>query len=122
MYGLSKGMIGVHLMVDGVTAKPVDKEKVDFILRDLPPRIDMHILDGPHVVEGVPENPGVTGIEVIDKSHIAIHTFTENNTISIDVYSCKAFNAKKVVDYLKTHIDFTEMTTRTLTREVVTQV
>ena len=106
-------------MVDGITAKPVTKETVQHILTDLPSKIDMHILDGPHVMEGVPENPGITGIEVIDKSHIAIHTFTENNTISIDVYSCKTFNAKTVVEYLKKHIEFTEITTRTITREVI---
>lgn len=106
-------------MVDGKTSKPVTVETVKHILTDLPPRIDMTILEGPHVIQGVPENPGITGIEVIDKSHIAIHTFTENNTISIDVYSCKAFNAKTVVEYLKEHIEFKEITTRTITREII---
>jgi len=112
-------MIGIHLMVDGIIAQPVTMETVQYILTDLPSRIDMHILDGPHIMQGVPENPGITGIEVIDKSHIAIHTFTENNTISIDVYSCKAFNAKKAVEYLQKHIDFKEITTRTITREII---
>ncbi len=112
-------MIGIHLMVDGITAEPVTEETVQYILTDLPPRIDMHILDGPHVMQGVPENPGVTGIEVIDKSHIAIHTFTENNTISVDVYSCKPFNAKTVVEYLKKKIDFKAITARTITREII---
>ncbi len=106
-------------MVDGITAQPVTKKTVSHILTDLPPRIDMHILDGPHIMQGVPENPGITGIEVIDKSHIAIHTFTENNTISIDVYSCKAFNDKTVVEYLKKHITFKEITTRIITREII---
>ena len=79
----------------------------------------MNILDGPHLVKGVPENPGVTGIEVIDKSHIAIHTFDENNTISIDVYSCKPFNAKNAVEYLKKQIKFIEITSRIITREII---
>lgn len=113
------GMIGVHLMVDGETDGPVTAETVERILKDLPARIDMNILDGPYMVRGVPENPGVTGIEVIDKSHIAIHTFDENNTISIDVYSCKPFNAKKAVEYLKKHIKFMEITSRTITREII---
>ena len=110
-------MIGIHLMVDGVTANPIDEATIKHILVDLPPKIDMHILDGPHIVQGVPENPGITGIEVIDKSHISIHTFSETNTISVDVYSCKPFNAKKVLEYLKQHIEFKEITTRTKTRE-----
>jgi S-adenosylmethionine decarboxylase len=112
-------MIGIHLIVDGVTEGPVDAEVIEHILRDLPHRIDMHILDGPYVVKGVPENPGYTGIEVIDKSHIAIHSFDENNTISIDVFSCKPFNAKKAVEYLKEHIKFNQITTRVITREVI---
>ena len=112
-------MIGVHLIVDGETDGPVSAKIVEKILKDLPAKIDMSILDGPHVVQGVPENPGVTGIEVIDKSHIAIHTFDENNTISIDVFSCMPFNAKKVVEYLKEHITFVELTTRTITREII---
>lgn len=112
-------MIGVHLMVDGETDGSISSETVERILRELPARIDMNILDGPHVVKGVPENPGVTGIEVIDKSHIAIHTFDENNTISIDVYSCKPFNAKNAVGYLKEQIKFIEITSRTITREIM---
>jgi len=113
------GMIGIHLMVDGETDGPVSEETVERILRDLPAMIDMSILAGPYVVRGVPENPGVTGIEVIDKSHIAIHTFDENNTISIDVYSCKLFNAKNAVEYIKEQIKFMEITSRTITREII---
>ncbi len=112
-------MIGLHLIVDGTTNTPVSKETVSHILGELPGLIDMNILSGPYVVEGVPENPGVTGFVIIDKSHIAIHTFTETDTISVDVYSCKAFNAKKAVQYLQGKLDFKEMTTRTITREVI---
>ena len=106
-------------MIDGETTQEVSKEEIKHILTDLPPRIDMHILNGPHIMQGIPENPGYTGIEVIDKSHISIHTFTENNTISIDVYSCKPFNVKKVVEYIKNRIEFKEITTRTITREII---
>ena len=106
-------------MIDGETTREVSKDEIKHILTDLPPKIDMHILDGPYIIKGVTENPGYTGIEVIDKSHISIHTFTENNTISIDIYSCKPFNAKKVVQYIKKRIEFKEITTRTITREII---
>ena len=112
-------MIGVHLIVDGITEKPVHKDAVERILRELPGKIDMNILDGPYVVEGVPENPGYTGVEVIDKSHIAIHSFDETNAVSIDVYSSKPFNAKKTVEYLKENIKFNKITTRVITREII---
>jgi S-adenosylmethionine/arginine decarboxylase-like enzyme len=70
-------MIGLHLIVDGVTDGPVDREVIEGILRELPPRIEMCILAGPVVVRGRPDNPGWTGFVVIDKSHISVHTFDE---------------------------------------------
>lgn len=59
--------------------------------------IGMKILEGPIVVEGLPGNPGWTGFVVIDKSHIAIHTFSEGNKVSVDVFSCKPFE-KDIVE------------------------
>jgi S-adenosylmethionine decarboxylase len=111
-------MIGLHLMVDGVYSEPVDRDTVERILRELPSLIGMSILSGPYVVEGVPENPGWTGFVIIDKSHISVHTFTETDIVSIDVYSCKPFDSEKAVAYLKDVISFREVVTRTLTREV----
>jgi S-adenosylmethionine/arginine decarboxylase-like enzyme len=97
--------------------EPLDGDEVTFILNDLPGRIDMNILSGPTVVEGVPENPGWTGFVIIDKSHIAIHTFTANNTISVDVYSCKMFNEETVVEYLKKHIKFRKIHIEVISRD-----
>ena len=112
-------MIGLHLMVDGIYTRPVGRDTVERILRELPGLIDMSILLGPYVVEGVPGNPGWTGFVVIDKSHISVHTFTETSTVSIDVYSCKPFDAEKAVAYLKDMISFKEVYTRTLARDAM---
>ena len=113
-------MIGLHLMVDGIYTRPVGRDTVERILRELPGLIDMSILLGPYVVEGVPGNPGWTGFVVIDKSHISVHTFTETRTVSVDVYSCKPFDAEAALAYLQHAIHFGIMTTQTLTREVST--
>jgi S-adenosylmethionine decarboxylase len=109
-------MIGLHLLIDGVLEKPLNREDLLHILEVLPARIDMSILSGPVIVEGVPENPGWTGFVIIDKSHIAVHTFTANNTISIDVYSCKAFDKVKVVEFLNNHIKFGKFRTQLVPR------
>ncbi len=109
-------MIGEHLIVDGVMKHPIGRHEVENLLRELPPRIDMNILAGPVVVEGVPENPGWTGFVIIDKSHISIHTFDEGNLVSIDVFSCKPFDAERALRYIRSRISLTRVNSQTLTR------
>ena len=45
---------------------------------------------------------GITGIVLLAESHIAIHTWPENNYVAIDIYTCgdKA-SPKKALEYLK---------------------
>ena len=109
-------MIGVHLIVDGVMERQMEKHEVETLLRELPSRIDMNILAGPYVVEGVPHNPGWTGFVIIDKSHISIHTFDEGNLISIDVFSCKPFDAESALSYIRSRISLSKVNSQTLTR------
>jgi S-adenosylmethionine decarboxylase len=97
-------MIGVHLMLDGVFEPPFGKEEITEILLGLPSEIDMKILAGPIVVRGAEENPGWTGFVIIDKSHIAIHTFDEGNRVSMDVFSCQPFEGERVLRYIKERI------------------
>lgn len=109
-------MIGVHLIVDGVMERQMEKHEVETLLREFPSRIDMNILAGPYVVEGVPHNPGWTGFVIIDKSHISIHTFDEGNLISIDVFSCKPFDAESALSYIRSRISLSKVNSQTLTR------
>lgn len=94
-------MIGLHLIIDGITSNRIGEKELEKVLSELPAIIDMRILVGPLTVRGLPENPGVTGFVIVDKSHIAIHTFDEGNKISIDIFSCKTFKEREVIDYLK---------------------
>ena len=109
-------MIGLHLMLDGVTLQHADSQIIETILLELPGRIEMKILAGPVVVAGQPDNPGWTGFVIIDKSHIAIHTFTKGNRISIDVYSCQSFEADEVERYLHGKINMKRISRRLVTR------
>ncbi len=76
-------------------------ELVDKALRDIAQLCGMTIVSGPHVLRGVPENPGVTGICVVDFSHISIHTFSNPGEVCIDVFSCKPFDPELIHEYLK---------------------
>lgn len=47
------------------------------------------------------EGSGVTGIAVLAESHAAIHTFPEKDDpfMSVCLYSCKSFDADKIIEY-----------------------
>jgi S-adenosylmethionine decarboxylase len=112
-------MLGVHLLLDAVMGEVIGEKDVEQMLQELPERIGMKIIGGPLVVKGEECNPGWTGFVIIDKSHIAVHSFEETNLVSIDVYSCKSFNAKAVVDYLRGRFKLERISTRIITREVI---
>jgi S-adenosylmethionine/arginine decarboxylase-like enzyme len=76
----------------------------------------MKILAGPLVVEGSPANPGYTGFVIVDKSHIAIHTFDTGNKASIDIFSCERFDNEAVLRYLNKHFKFGKIKTQILER------
>lgn len=91
--------------------KTRDREKItnkkfikSFILNTIR-KLGMHILHGPNLMKGVPENPGLTAFAVIDFSHIAIHTFILpyglENEVFIDIFSCKPYDKEKVIESIK---------------------
>ena len=49
-----------------------------------------------------PGKDGLSGWVPLAESSIVIHTLSLNNYISLDVYSCKEFNTKKVIEFIKT--------------------
>ncbi|MBI4035969.1 S-adenosylmethionine decarboxylase [Candidatus Daviesbacteria bacterium] len=82
-----------------------DGEGLKNFLVDITEKIDMHVLHGPVVVSGIPENPGLSGFVIIDYSHISAHTFTKNGEAQVDIFSCKSFDQEKakeaVLEYFK---------------------
>ena len=69
-------------------------------LRDLVKTIDMNILGGPYSTYVSKEgNRGVTGIVMIETSHISIHIWDEERPalVQADVYSCANFSHIEVM-------------------------
>ena len=78
-----------------------DEKFILEILFDIPKIIKMRILSGPNLVRGYNKiNPGISAFEIIDKSHVSIHTFLKTREIYIDIFSCKRFDYQKVKKYL----------------------
>jgi S-adenosylmethionine decarboxylase len=92
-----------HLILDAVEVKDkylANKKFLVLFLKEAVRLVNMNILYGPIVAEGVPENPGLSAFCIIDYSHISIHTFTESNELYLDVFSCKPFNFLKLEKYM----------------------
>lgn len=81
-----------------------DLDKMNFWFQDLITSINMKILSGPHTVYcNVVGNRGYTGVCVIETSHIALHTWDEDDPsiIQLDVYTCSELDISVVVEKLK---------------------
>lgn len=93
-----------HLIIDIVDVELDKLNNQNFLIEliyKLVRLVNMKILFGPKVINGVDKNPGLTAFCIIDFSHISIHTFTKTNEFYLDIFSCKPFNKNKVTQYIK---------------------
>jgi S-adenosylmethionine decarboxylase len=94
----------MHLVIEGRGGdwhKLQDLPAVYELLDTLPGRINMTKIMPPIVTRYVgvtPEDWGVSGFVMIAESHISVHTFPEKGEVSIDVFSCKEYDAAHVCD------------------------
>ncbi len=93
-----------HLIVRCELAEPpVTVQSVQEWLVDLVSKIRMRIMSGPHVAYcAMPGNRGVTGVVVIETSHIALHVWDETDPalLQLDVYTCSELDPKIIADCL----------------------
>ncbi len=99
---------GKHLTIDayGISKRKLSSHSAVFhLLSDLPGMLGMHKLTTPYVVfcdEGEKKGDwGVSGFVMIYESHISCHTWPALGYVSMDVYSCKPFDHKKTIVFLK---------------------
>ena len=89
-----------HLIIRAeVNDPPTSEKKIKKWLRKLVKKIDMKIIKGPYAGYVTKEgNRGVTGVVMIETSHIAIHVWDESSPalVQCDVYSCAEFSTNEV--------------------------
>ena len=114
-------LIHKHLIIRAEANRvPTDENKLTIWMKDFIASIDMKILMGPYVkyceMEG---NRGITGIAVIETSHITIHVWDEPvpALMQIDVYSCAEFDPYKIADKIKADFDVVKIDYKYLNRE-----
>ena len=113
---------GQHLMMDGYGC---DREKLmdldaiyDFLSR-YPSEIRMTKIMPPYVFKysgKVPEDWGISGFVLIAESHISIHTFPDKAYLSLDIFSCKEFDAKAAINRIKKMFDIKKVEIKLLDR------
>ena len=90
-----------HLIIRAEVNRPITSEKeIKKWLRDLVKKIDMKIIKGPYAGYVSKEgNRGITGVVMIETSHIAIHVWDETSPalVQCDVYSCAEFSSNEVL-------------------------
>lgn len=88
---------GPHFMADGNLSKQLTLEELYDLIDTIPTMIEMTPISKPHVVKR--SNGGLTGIEIIAESHIAIHQ-ESNGDFHFDIFSCKPFDIETLKKYL----------------------
>lgn len=91
-----------HLIIRAeINNAPKDPDWVKEWLTSLVDKINMKICSGPHTAYvDIPGNSGVTGVVVIETSHIAVHVWDEPDPalFQLDVYTCGPFDMDIIFD------------------------
>ena len=107
-----------HIIFDaiGCNKQFLGNERFIFeLLFEIPKLINMRILSGPNLVRDYDKkNPGITAFEIINHSHISIHTFLKTKEIFIDIFSCCQFNYEKIKKYLYSKLNLKKEQVETL--------
>jgi S-adenosylmethionine decarboxylase len=113
----------MHLIIDGFGKNKNILQDENFIyelLDSYPSKIGMTKISGPIVFRysgKKPEDWGVSGLVFIAESHIGLHTFVERKFINIDIFSCKDFNARQVMEDLKEKFELVRMRSSVVRRD-----
>ena len=90
-----------HLIIRAEVNRPLKGEKeTKQWLRKLVKKIDMKIIKVPYASYVSKEgNRGITGVVMIETSHIAVHVWDETTPalVQCDVYSCAEFSSNEVL-------------------------
>jgi len=89
-----------HAIIIASVRRPVSEircEDLGKFLSDLVTAIGMQALFEPIAIHG---KFGFTGLVGIVTSHIAFHYFEADRSLHFDVYSCKAYDLRKLLEYV----------------------
>lgn len=104
-------MSGLQVVLDAKASRFLsNRAQVESWVREAAMTSGMTILSitGYDLANAQGQEPGVSVLALIAESHISVHTWPERQIITLDVYSCKAFDASKLVDSFRRTFGVTE--------------
>jgi len=113
----------MHLIIDGFGKNKdilQDEVFIHDLLNEYPAKIGMTKISDPIVFRysgAKPEDWGVSGLVFIAESHISMHTFVERKFINIDVFSCKDFDAERIMADMRDRFELVKMRSCLVRRE-----
>ena len=116
---------GKHLILDAAGCSPKrigSAVVIKNFTNELVRRIDMTAYGDPQIVMfGTGNKKGYTLIQLIETSNIAAHFVEENNTMYLDVFSCKDFDAEIVKGLVHEYFHAQSFSSRVLLRQAPLQ-
>ena len=114
-------LVHKHLIIRAEAIRPpVDEEQLQNWLIEFIESIKMKIMMGPYVKYcNMKGNRGITGVAVIETSHIVMHVWDEPNPalMQFDVYSCGDFNHTDICKKIMEDFDIHKIEYKYLNRE-----
>ena len=114
-------LVHKHLIIRAEAIRPpVDEEQLQSWLIEFIESINMKIMMGPYVKYcNMKGNKGITGVAVIETSHIVMHVWDEPNPalMQFDVYSCGDFNHTDICKKIMEDFDIHKIEYKYLNRE-----
>lgn len=100
---------GYHLMIDltGVNHHIITKKPpVATFIKTLTDKIGMKTYGKLNIARfGVGKLLGISALQFIETSNIAVHCDEIDNRVYIDIFSCKKFNEYKAIKYAKEYFE-----------------
>ena len=114
-------LVHKHLIIRAEAIRPpVDEEQLQNWLIEFIESINMKIMMGPYVKYcNMKGNRGITGVAVIETSHIVMHVWDEPNPalMQFDIYSCGDFNHTDICKKIMEDFDIHKIEYKYLNRE-----
>lgn len=99
---------GTHLILDLKECKNLEelsnKKFIESLLLKLVKITGMKAITKPYVLyyeHEKKEESGITGSIIISDSHISLHTYPFKKSLYFDLFSCKNFDSKKIINCIK---------------------